>query len=296
MQDFPAAHSMDTDWFAVDADGNIGLFDSGEGGAVPESNDMLQKDARTKGISYMDNVHALFWEWSRESSDSLVRVTLTSQDVLRGLGIDIKNLDLGITNNAQNTSYKILPSSISTPWDESEISSPRSGKSWEAANTNWLLLPSGKEDKLIELVKHHALRYRDYIVLFSGEPTLIFLPHCPLTTIQMLFRKNHLRYALALKPYRIGLATLLGLFYYQHNYCGPCPYDCDGQPIYSLKFSELPEKLQDVVTWNWFENIKFSESRTIQPIEHTRCRTWRSHKWWWDTEGNEREGHPHDRD
>jgi hypothetical protein len=33
--DYPAAHSMDTDWFAVDADGNVGFFKSGEDGAVP---------------------------------------------------------------------------------------------------------------------------------------------------------------------------------------------------------------------------------------------------------------------
>jgi len=31
----PAAHSMDTDWFAVDALGHVGVFESGEGGAVP---------------------------------------------------------------------------------------------------------------------------------------------------------------------------------------------------------------------------------------------------------------------
>jgi hypothetical protein len=35
MKDFPAAHSMDTTWFAVDADGNVGRFRSGEDGAVP---------------------------------------------------------------------------------------------------------------------------------------------------------------------------------------------------------------------------------------------------------------------
>lgn len=33
--DFPAAHSMDTEWFAVDADGHVGHFYSSEGGAVP---------------------------------------------------------------------------------------------------------------------------------------------------------------------------------------------------------------------------------------------------------------------
>jgi uncharacterized radical SAM superfamily protein len=36
MQDFPAAHSMDTTWFAIDADGCVGIFDSSENGAVPK--------------------------------------------------------------------------------------------------------------------------------------------------------------------------------------------------------------------------------------------------------------------
>lgn len=33
--DPPAAHSMDTTWFAVDADGCVGVFESGEAGGVP---------------------------------------------------------------------------------------------------------------------------------------------------------------------------------------------------------------------------------------------------------------------
>jgi hypothetical protein len=34
--DFPAAHSMDTRWFAVDEVGHVGIFDSGENGHSPE--------------------------------------------------------------------------------------------------------------------------------------------------------------------------------------------------------------------------------------------------------------------
>jgi hypothetical protein len=37
--DFPAAHSMDTEWFAVDQDGHVALFISGENGPVPRSTD-----------------------------------------------------------------------------------------------------------------------------------------------------------------------------------------------------------------------------------------------------------------
>ena len=33
--DFPAAHSMDTTWFAIDRDGHVAVFESGEAGAVP---------------------------------------------------------------------------------------------------------------------------------------------------------------------------------------------------------------------------------------------------------------------
>ncbi|MCA8997796.1 MAG: hypothetical protein KDA80_12445, partial [Planctomycetaceae bacterium] len=36
-EDFPAAHSMDTTWFAVDADGHIGAFETEENGWVPAS-------------------------------------------------------------------------------------------------------------------------------------------------------------------------------------------------------------------------------------------------------------------
>ena len=33
--DYPAAHSMDSAWFAVDADGHLARFDTSEDGAVP---------------------------------------------------------------------------------------------------------------------------------------------------------------------------------------------------------------------------------------------------------------------
>lgn len=35
VADYPAAHSMDTTWFAVDRDGYVAYFESGEAGAVP---------------------------------------------------------------------------------------------------------------------------------------------------------------------------------------------------------------------------------------------------------------------
>ncbi|MFZ5832112.1 MAG: hypothetical protein ACOY3P_18675 [Planctomycetota bacterium] len=37
LPDYPAAHSMDTEWFAVDRDGHVAIFSTGEAGAVPKS-------------------------------------------------------------------------------------------------------------------------------------------------------------------------------------------------------------------------------------------------------------------
>ena len=45
-EDFPAAHSMDTQWFAIDADGFVAMFDSGEPGAVPRSAPSSNSGAR----------------------------------------------------------------------------------------------------------------------------------------------------------------------------------------------------------------------------------------------------------
>lgn len=36
MSDFPAAHSMDTTWFAIDSNGHVAAFESGEAGCVPQ--------------------------------------------------------------------------------------------------------------------------------------------------------------------------------------------------------------------------------------------------------------------
>jgi hypothetical protein len=52
--DFPAAHSMDTTWFAVDRDGNVAVFVSGEAGAVPQ--DAYLAD---EAYGHMDRLHAI---------------------------------------------------------------------------------------------------------------------------------------------------------------------------------------------------------------------------------------------
>src|SRR5947208_3539930 len=54
-EDFPAAHSMNTQWFAVDADGRVGVFLTGNCGAVP-----LLSCAEKEAASALDRIEATF--------------------------------------------------------------------------------------------------------------------------------------------------------------------------------------------------------------------------------------------
>jgi hypothetical protein len=56
--DFPAAHSMDTDWFAADADGHVGVFATGENGHAPadlrEQMYVSVEEARAQGYFFFE--------------------------------------------------------------------------------------------------------------------------------------------------------------------------------------------------------------------------------------------------
>ena len=45
MRDYPAAHSMDSGWYAVDEDGQVALFETGEPGAMPGAAKVLHGEA-----------------------------------------------------------------------------------------------------------------------------------------------------------------------------------------------------------------------------------------------------------
>ncbi len=64
--DYPAAHSQDTNWFAVDSAGHVAFFESGEEGHVPEGvvdsgeiHDLWQ-------LRHPDQTTVSYWRLSRE--------------------------------------------------------------------------------------------------------------------------------------------------------------------------------------------------------------------------------------
>jgi hypothetical protein len=66
--DFPAAHSMDTQWFAVDADGHVAVLHSGEEGPVPEGVDPHEPAVHAWLRSLCPESAGQEW-WSAEDDD-----------------------------------------------------------------------------------------------------------------------------------------------------------------------------------------------------------------------------------
>lgn len=65
-QDYPAAHSMDTEWYAVDRDGRLGRFSTGEAGGVPTSATQYSEGAEN-GATWAED--AVFEIVTREGAE-----------------------------------------------------------------------------------------------------------------------------------------------------------------------------------------------------------------------------------
>jgi hypothetical protein len=74
--DYPAAHSMDTEWFAVDRDGHVALFVSGENGPVPRAMD-------EGGMNLWDVLRSLTGKPSTEEEEAAYGGGLDREQALR---------------------------------------------------------------------------------------------------------------------------------------------------------------------------------------------------------------------
>lgn len=77
MRDYPAAHSMDSTWFAVDEDGQVAVFDTGEGGPMPEGGFPVGGEAGGYGEHALEEEGLLARVlWARAVSDGRLRALL----------------------------------------------------------------------------------------------------------------------------------------------------------------------------------------------------------------------------
>ncbi len=292
MQDYPAAHSMDTHWFAIDAEGNIGYFDSSEGGAVPETWKRTWLETR---IDYICD----FLDLWRQTGASSILDTSTPGDAIEDI---IATADVLKLIDDANNDYDLALKRLKRYKCGEEFASIVDLIMLDKTGFyDGFTLKLATED-CFNLIAKELNGFEDCepVIRFAGNAN-VFCFHAKLIEdnillIKRLVRENQI---IGIKPVhlyfsRTGNLHELGLFFYAQESGAPIPYEKRAEPIVPLRLEDLPEPLQDALSWTWFDTLRFSETTLIQPIEHMSCSTWGGRKWWIDTEGQEHDGHPHD--
>jgi hypothetical protein len=265
MQDFPAAHSMDTDWFAIDGDGNVGVFQSGEGGAVPISNWGLRRHLK------IENLEDLFAFMAKDYPYHFFPIKTSSQ-------ILVKSLSLKKLQERIDEWILFLSGSIS--YDDSKTCEYSEMKIYD------ILLLLNSEDVIPQLEIENI---DDAFGLhFAGDMVVVFVSHCSIPILQSFVDDGKV---LAGREASIfDFVGLLGFFNYVCGEQNSFPYKLVGKPINPISLVDIPEQIHELIEGNKFSNLNFNDKKSLQPIEYIECNGYGI--WWMDEQGQEHNKHP----
>ena len=236
--DYPAGHSMDTDWFAVDKNGDIGFFDTGQEGAYP-----FQVD---KEISWAE----LFWKHTIPITKGLKQLFLDESTLKQLL--------------ARCTTDALEKMTSDDYWGDGYILWLNDGKTWED-----LYL----EEYFAESKEDFALLLSPNVSVF-----LIDNAYYVQDKIVNAIKNGVVYKACAFTMYpeegdaeRVTVSEL-GAFVYENENFDRDPYErlCgSGIPLNISLFSG--DRSRGIPK---FAEIAFSEQKFIQPMAHFSCRSY----------------------
>jgi hypothetical protein len=255
MSDFPAAHSMDTTWFAIDADGYVGIFDSSEGGAVPA--DLTKVD---NPIGFRSELLDILYQDNQEQIHSIDSVEV--EDVIKDASLDILKDEISIYENLAK-SHSVIDWSI----------------------LKHLILELSNQ-LVIEELKTQA----GIILIFTGERTVVYVDRCDREWLKQAVKSKKVR-AGKNKMLECNLSWL-GWYEYDNDCSMPIPYDRCYRLKKPIHFDDLPPEIRDRLRMTELPNVRFAETTSIQPIEHMPCNTWGGSTHWVDTNGITRDEFP----
>ncbi|MFK7768148.1 MAG: hypothetical protein AB8B55_13070 [Mariniblastus sp.] len=248
MEDYPAAHSMDSTWFAVDAEGNIASFETHEAGAAPDD-------------AYIDQ--------GALEPEELVTILTQTEYV-----IDVDDLIVDPDGDVycrkdwkSNEMVKYRPSRPNITNEYSCLFWLKDETLFESENSNppkkWLgIIQRGPTPLNIVRIPH-------------PRAILGFVETIPVSVLNELktesaFHKCWLHFNFD--------CSRLGWFGFEHgdmfeNWTSG-PYQKTSVPKVPMKLEQLPEKLRAEISKAKLENANFTTDRTIQPFEHLPSGGW----------------------
>lgn len=233
--DYPAAHSMDTTWFAMDIDGHVAVFDSGEPGAVPAG--ARQDDA---------------WQLTdlAQTSETVFDLTGHRSPVLSERTSPRHN-----TNPDYRHRLLFVDSADAVPAELRAL-----GRMVTTAYPSGVAVYVCSHRELPETAQVHELLRANPALWARFVERVHVDGHCLACTWvgadEVVFSRR-------------------GMYVYRahDSFYIPEPYGRVAQPTDPLDASDLPSHLLPVAEQRMLPHC-FAEDTYIQPIEHLDCRAW----------------------
>ena len=268
VADYPAAHSMDTEWFATDQDGYVALFDTGEPGLMPN----VLSD--THGLEYCTIVDDVLL-----SSEPSVRYDLDDFFNL-GPGTVLREVDFRgprdtsltprIATIAEVTQIEDSEAGIKTPGFFSRVIEWGKGKpqrerrTWHELHVDaicWL-----RDAAILQQLPQTAR------LLHTGEHLAAWVPDCPAKLLRQLYDENKVLGVMIERFY--PPAHRFGFYVYECDDYNEGPYDRVAVPRRPVKLSELPEAARFASQRVQFDAIRFAQIEKLQPVDYLPCYGW----------------------
>ncbi len=244
-EDFPAAHSMDTEWFAVDSEGNVARFLTGEAGATPNSSQYYVDEPPT--VAELMNMLGDQVEYDVEDLLAMQGgpVFDYTWQTLRYITASFSDAD---------SCYHLLmklPQSAADPAQFDNLFSNLAGRA--ADQPSFMRLPN----------KRHVLAYTEGPV--------------PVSSLQRWIERGEVEKAWVNHTLS---ASRIGIYEYEHgamfeNWIAGL-YLRDSVPAQPLSLAQLPETLQPLFAATRFHLRSFARDAAIDPREAGDCINWES--------------------
>jgi hypothetical protein len=229
--DFPAGHSMDTSWYAIDKDGNIGFFDTGGAGALPFQ----------------------FWPGNTGVEQLFENYSTVISPGLRQLFLDKKTVQKIVEECRCKSPEEII--------SQDEL----------MGDSHFIILNEEKKWEDLNLENFFATSEESSAVLLSPDIPLymlIFDWDCEKEILAAI--KNKVIAAIhSVEFWSEGMDIFDAFRYSNEEDCGVDPYERLHDPETPLHVSQLSPK--NIFKIPYFKDISFRDTSYLQPQQFMSC-------------------------
>jgi hypothetical protein len=233
--DFPAAHSMDTEWFAIDGEGKVAVFRTFEDGPIPLGlpSRAAQREEPVIGTLLRAGTRRIF-DLSSFTADGKLY-----ECAYRDYSTDLEKATAISPDDLLDKPY-LADEEKSLLWLPAEASQ-------HLASLDWINIPCTRG-----------------VLAYGRFPAL--------TVLGLLLDGKLLRgwLCVSLDPVALGVFT-----YEYHGMMDPKdPYTRVGLPSLPLRIDELPEAVQHLARETSLPRVDFARDAAVQVIDHLPCEAW----------------------